>query len=437
MKRAVLLLLLLSCRPATPGPPAQDRLAALASEIVSKMASGDLAGVVAHFDAKMKEVMPAEKLRVLWSQLQEGAGAWKGAKRRLGKRQGAYEIVVLTLEFARSSIDARFVFNAAGELAGLFFNMVGTWDDSKPPPYADPRAFQEKSVTVGSEWPLPGILSLPRGDGSVPAVVLVHGSGAHDGDESIGPNKPFRDLAFGLASRGIAVLRYAKRNWVHGPRLARAKPELTVRDETIEDALLAVALLRKTPRIDASRIFVLGHSLGAYLAPRIGAGDPKIAGFILLAGNTRPIEVLLPAQAEYILTVQKAPAEEKAKRLEALRAEIARMQDPALTPQTPGLLGMPGSYWIDLRGYDPAQAAKALGRPLLILQGGRDYQVTIEDFAGWKKTLAGVEKVELRLYPALNHLFLEGVGPSTPAEYERAGNIPVQVIDDIAGWIKK
>src|SRR5437868_1155092 len=73
--------------------------------------------------------------------------------------------------------------------------------------------FDEREVTVGKgEWELPGTLGLPKGSGPFPAVVLVQGSGPQDRDETMGVNKPFQDIAWGLASNGIAVLRYDKRN---------------------------------------------------------------------------------------------------------------------------------------------------------------------------------------------------------------------------------
>ena len=121
-------------------------------------------------------------------------------------------------------------------------------------------------------------------------------------DETLGPNKPFQDLAWGLANRGIAVLRYDKRTKVHGGKMGGNK-NLTVREETIDDALLAVKLLRSRSDIDPKRIFILGHSLGGMLAPRIGAEDQSLAGLIILAGSTRPLPEVAREQLEYIASV--------------------------------------------------------------------------------------------------------------------------------------
>ena len=258
---------------------------------------------------------------------------------------------------------------------------------------------------VTGPYRLPAELKLPAGKGPFPAVVLVHGSGPNDMDETIGPNKPFRDIADGLAARGIASLRYVKRTRQYGAMLPK---EITVREETIEDALSAVALLRKSVKIDGKRIFVVGHSLGAFVAPRIGAGDPEIAGLVLLAGNTRTLDAMIDDQLRYL----GAPAEDGERLKKA----------------------MPPAYWKDLAAYNPVATARALKMPMLILQGERDYQVTMEDFKGWEP-LRG-PRVTLKSYPALNHLFQPGVGKAKPAEYGVAKPFDPGVIEDIAAWIR-
>ena len=112
----------------------------------------------------------------------------------------------------------------------------------------------------------------------------------------------------------------------------------------------------------------------------------------------------------------------------------------ALTTQSSGgapVLGVPASYWIDLKDYRPADLARGLTMPLLILQGERDYQVTMKDFQNWKDALAGQSNVTMKTYPDLNHLFIAGTGKSTPDEYQTPGNVALAVIQDIAAWIQQ
>jgi dipeptidyl aminopeptidase/acylaminoacyl peptidase len=310
----------------------------------------------------------------------------------------------------------------------------------QPPTYAVASSFHEQEVTVGanSEWPLPATLTLPNGNGPFPAIVLVHGSGPGDRDETQLANKPFKDLAWGLASQGIAVLRYDKRTRVHSEKLKLSG--FTVKDETIDDALAAVALLRRTSQIDPKRVFVLGHSLGGALVPRIGLADPaNIAGFIVFAGATRPLEDEFVRQYEYIYGLDGQITPNEQAEIEGYKRQRARIKQlsPADASSKEMLFYAPVSYWLDLRGYFPPNVALKLKQPLLILQGERDYNVTMESFGDWQRVLGKRADVSFKSYPKLDHLFYEGTGPATDADYARPRNIPKYVIDDIAAWIKK
>jgi dienelactone hydrolase len=313
----------------------------------------------------------------------------------------------------------------------------------QPPSYAALSSFREQPLTVGAgtPWALPATLTLPTGTGPFPTVVLVHGSGPNDRDETLGPNKPFQDLAWGLASQGIAVLRYDKRTRIY-PDKVIALPNLTVKEETIDDALAAVALLRGAPDIDPKRIFVLGHSLGGMLVPRIGLADKGgIAGFIIFAGATRPLENEWVRQYEYIYSLHGQITPKEQAEIDDYKRQAARIKQlttaDAARNNTELLLYVPPSYWLDLRGYFPPTAALKLKQPLLILQGERDYNVTMGAFRDWQHALAKRADVSFKSYPKLDHLFLEGTGSASDADYARPRNIPKYVVDDIAAWIKK
>ena len=183
-------------------------------------------------------------------------------------------------------------------------------------------------------------------------------------------------------------------------------------------------LLAGQKKIDPKRIFVLGHSLGGMLIPRIGKAKDGIAGFISLAGSTRPLEDLVLEQTKYILSLEGKPTEEEQKKIREIERQVARVKSRGLVrgyPKSELPFGAPPKYWLDLRGYEPAKEAKDLRKPMLILQGERDYQVTMEDFANWKKALGSRKDVRFVSYPKLNHLFMEGEGKSRPAEYAQAG----------------
>lgn len=358
---------------------------------------------------------------------------------------GGITMVILPARFEKAAVDFTVSIDADGKIAGLFIRPQEQAASAyQRPAYVKPESFVEREVTVGEgEWKLPGTLLLPKSAQTAsraPAVVLVHGSGPNDRDETILGNKPFKDLAEGLASQGIAVLRYDKRTKVYGAQVAGLK-RFTVKEETIDDAVQAVALLEKQPEIDPKRVFVLGHSLGGYLLPMILEQIPDARGGIALAGSTRPLEDIMVEQYEELIPQQTAGGSEELKQKGQATLEQARQARAAIKALDPSkidgppLLYAPPSYWLALAGYDPPARAAKLTMPLLILQGERDYQVKMTEFANWKAALGSTPNVTLKSYPALNHLFIEGTGKSTPEEYQHPGHVFAEVINDIARWI--
>jgi len=383
------------------------------------------------------------KIRLTLDTLRNQVGA---AVKQLGKpesigqpelrKSGNFDVAVVPVKFASMGINVVVTMDAQGKVRGLFLRPQDAAAAWQRPSYSNPESFVEREVTVGSdEWKLPGTLTLPKGAGPWPGVVLVHGSGPLDRDETVGAHKPFRDLAEGLASRGIAVLRYEKRTRQYAPRIA-AMQDFTVQQETVEDAVRAAELLRSLPEIDSKRIFILGHSLGGYLMPRILARAPWVAGVIVMAGNTRPLATLIVEQAEYLASLDPSneAARQQAEKLKEAAQQIRAVEEGKSDVRS--VMGMPASYIRDLKGYDPAAEMRKLKVPALFLQGERDYQVRMADLERWKQALEGRTDVSFKSYPKLNHLFTAGEGKSTPAEYQKPGHVDQQVIEDIAAWIR-
>lgn len=305
----------------------------------------------------------------------------------------------------------------------------------------------EEKIIVGKDtkYPLNGLLTLPDdAESPVPAVLFIHGSGASNMDEKVGKLTPFRDLAQGLARHGIASIRYDKRTFAHGFKMLRDKSlEVTVRTETIEDAVLATELLKQDPRIDPQQIFIIGHSMGGMLAPRIDAEGGNYAGLILMAGSPRKLEEIMLDQNEQVLCSSKGLVRWIVRKQ---IAKFAAMFDGMyqLTDQeakTRKIGGGTTLYYFKEMGEHPASRYLTDAEmPILILQGGKDFQATADkDFAAYKALLAGKSNVTFRIYENLNHAFVPSVyGDIMKAkqEYGIEQHIGEDVIIDIADWIK-
>ena len=294
-----------------------------------------------------------------------------------------------------------------------------------------------------TRYPLKGMLTLPEGEGPFPAVVLVHGSGSSNMDEKVGKLTPFKDLAQGLAQRGIASVRYDKRSFAHGLKMVLDKKHpITVWEETIEDAILAARLLRSDRRIDPDRVFLMGHSMGATLAPRIECSGGDFRGLILLAGSPRRLEeILLEQTAEVMEGMSGLARKITEKQLVKLQKTFEGLYD--LTDEEVRQKKVGGGttlyYFKDMGQPTVADWLEKTRKPMLILQGGRDTQVKTQvDFALYRKLLENRENVTFKLYPDLNHAFVPALYDSitkAKQEFARERHIGPEVLDDVAQWV--
>jgi dienelactone hydrolase len=297
-------------------------------------------------------------------------------------------------------------------------------------------------VGKGSNYPLQGIMTMPEDlRKPVPAVVFVHGSGASNMDEKVGKLTPFKDLAEGLAKWGIASVRYDKRSYSHGFKMLKEK-DVTVKTETIEDAVLATELLRADERVDTEKIFIIGHSMGAMLAPRIDAEGGNYKGLILMAGSPRRLEEIMMDQNEEILRSTKGPVnwivKKQLAKFSAMFDGLYELSDDEAKKVKVGG-GTTLYYFKEMGEHRATDYLEKLEKPILIMQGEKDFQATVEkDFRAYQEILADKDHVTFQLYDGLNHVFVASIyGQLMKAkkEYNVEQHIGENVIEDIAQWI--
>lgn len=395
------------------------------------------------FTEKMKTAFTKKVIEDISAELILGYGVYESFKGTISTLKDGHLIVSIGVAYPNQAIVYNVTFDGTGAVAGFHYSEIENFDafasavKDKEVPFVS--AFETVAVDFGLEgFMLNGTLTYPKGEGPFPAVVLVHGSGPNDRDETIFGNKPFRDLAEGLAAKGIATLRYDKRTLTYQKMLQDAKvaESFTVYDEVVDDAQLAVLALAKQAKIDGKKIVVVGHSLGANQAPRIAQGQDSIAGIAMLAGNVTPIQDIMLKQYQYLANLDGKVEAPEQDQIDAVAKVVEKINSPSYSKDTPvnETFGIGFAYWDTLRQYNPTEIAKTLTIPMLVMQGERDYQVTVSEFEMWKKALGN--QATYKLYPGLNHLFITGEGESSPKEYENAGHVSQDVIDDLAEWIK-
>ena len=423
-----------------------DAVAAAGAATIEALRSDDLPALESRFDANMQRVFPHDKVVETAATLKMQVGALKACGVPTARVRNGITIADYRCEFERTPLIVRLAWTDAVELTGLMFMPVPAAAAADVALPADVRA--ETLVTGAAGWPLPGTLLVPTRVVRPPVVVFVHGSGPNDRDETIGPNAPFRDLALGFAARGIASLRYDKRTRVFADRFVAETKDWTVNDEVVDDAVAAVALVAS--RADLGPVFVVGHSLGALMTPRIAAVAEarglSIAGVVLLAAPLTPLYDVVVRQYAFLSTLPKPTAtpamadDARVRRANLLRLLDLRGQGAdaaaiAAASAQPLPLAMPASAWIDLSGYDAAAVLRARALPALLVFGERDYQVPIGEKALWESRLRDRPRTDVVAFAAIDHLLIEGDGPMGPAGYDRAGHVSTAVIDRVADWI--
>ena len=392
---------------------------AVVNHFFSAIRDNDFKAATAHFSARMKALSPAG-LKGSWKQVytsEEPLLSWKIFQRQ-NLPEGHDELRV-QLKFRRASANSVVVVKTqTGEITSVLFKLPVT-----RPPYAEPTKFHSEDVTVG-ELKLPGTITIPNGKGPFPAVVLIHGSGPNDRDETVGANHPFADIAEGLSSRGIIVLRYDKRTYAYW----NIDPQKTTVDaEVIEDAVAAVRMLRARSDVAHDRVFIVGQSLGATLAPEIAKKAGPVAGIVMLAPLGRKLPQVMVEQARFLGQAspgQLAEMEQQANELSAHKMPAAET-----------FFKSPASYYYDLEARDEVAIARSLDLPILILDGSRDYPVVGEDIRDWQNGLKGDAKVQVETLPSLDHLFIAGAGNPTSAEFYAPAHVDASVIEKIASFI--
>lgn len=429
----LMLLLLTGCTGKTAAPVEHEiHYPELAFSAVQTLTDGNYQDFYAMFDETLKKEIPALDIQNQWNRMYFRYGAFQYYQSDFAiTGKDDLQTASIPCVFEHGSVVVRISFNQNGEICGYYLTEDADSNGS-------PRLDNDTDVFIGSDdYRLVGSLTLPEGSGPFPAVILLQDEG-YDRNNQIGPNVPFLDMAEQLSAQGVAVLRYDSRSYLYDEELAKLE-DSTVQNEIIDDVVTAVAYLQSRPDICPDRIFLAGHHFAGYLIPRIAEQTPEAAGYMILAASPRPTEDLMLESGSYALDCESI-LDDTAR--EALKNTLKQQQDniknltPDSTRKPDELFGKPASLWLDLKDYNPLTDVNLIQKPVLVLQGGRDYEVPKDDFYLWQEDLQYNSHATLRYFDNLNHLFMSGIGKSTPAEYQQKGTVHPEVTDAMANFVK-
>ena len=439
----ILCLLLAGCQTTADLTPEQEeQLKQQASDVFSQLQQGEYQQVADQFNATMASSLDAAQLQTAWEQTIQPLGEYAGFVSSEITQSSAGTTVILEESYEKQGLELRVTFDKEQKISGLWMTYTDAASTVQTPP--EGVVEEEISFAADEKFPISGVLTLPENpEGKIPVVVLVQGSGQSDRDETIYANKPFRDIAWGLAQQGIATLRYDKRFYTYSEEGQKMASDITVQQEITDDALAALALVQQDERFDAS--FLLGHSQGGMLMPAIALENGQLTGGISLAGSLRPLweisydQNLAAAEAarDTVTEEEYNQIQNQMKQVEQ-QVEQLRQLDTLDLADDDLLLGLPLKYWRSLQQMDAMDAVEQLDIPLLILQGDADFQVYPDkDYTLWQQTLQGRDNAEFHLYSGLNHLFMPTQGKQDVSEYAVQSQVDSQVIADIAAFVQQ
>jgi uncharacterized protein len=411
---------------------------AIALKLLNLIKDHKFAEALENGTSTIKLLVSAATLEKVFKDLQTAQGELKGFKEVGVDGIGRKKVAKVLVKFEKGDLLAVVVIDEKGLIAGFRLkpakDIPSTW---KQPDYADPSLFDEDDIVLSGNGVVVGAtISTPKA-APVAGVVFLGGSGPADRDSTLGQSKPLKDLAWGLASSSIAVIRWDK------PSAETTKvsgDDITLEKEYLPYTTAAIKALREKLALPEIPIFLLGHSLGAMVAPMVANTDAKIKGVVMLSAAGGKMYDSALRQMQYLASLNHDPPFASQEYVDLVSKQVAVIESPDFNAKSKEELpfGAPASYWLSVKEYDQVAVVRKLDIPVSILQPGRDYQVTVEDdFKLWKEGLEEKENVEMKIYEGLNHLFVAGEGPSTPEDYTAEGHVEDAVVMDVCEWIKK
>jgi dienelactone hydrolase len=430
-----------------------------ARELIGLLAEGKFDQFVSAGNEAIQRTVTAEHADRLWSAILMRCGKYEERITVRTLPTGECRIVGLALHFEHAVQPVRVEIDPQGRLAGFWLDPAEMTRPYEPPPYANPTRYEEQVVSIPAELPLPATLTIPVGSGPHPAVVLVHAAGPLDRDSTIGVRRPFRDLALGLATRGLGgvcrgggvgggwggggggggvggALANCERSHIYRAMGWWPPDGWSFSSIAIDDTLAALELLRNHSQIDSQRLYVLGHGLGGMAAPHAAERDGRLAGIVIVGCGARSVLDIMLDESRYLARLDGVVSARENEQLARLTQYFTAIRAGRLA-DVPPTANIPVQFLAEVHQLDVLATVGRLKTTVLVVLGGRDFQTTTEDQSLWAQALAARPQSDFKVLEDLDHTLVAGSGPASPDDYLQPGHVDAAVIDLLADWLRR
>lgn len=411
-------------------------------DIIEYFQSGEVEAVYSQFDTSMAKVLSPPRLAPIWKQLSSNYGKFLGYGKQDSASVDDNLITNTDLNFEKAIINFMLSFNKkTHKISGMYITEQEKIQikDTIPidlPSYIDTNSFKDTKIIIKDIYDLDGKLSLPNNYSKDIVFILVHGSGPQDMDGSFGKHKFLENLAWGLASKGFGVVRYNKLTLQHGSALVREKPKMTQDDEYNNSILGAIDFIKKNSQLKDKKIFLIGHSQGASAITSF-SNNKDISGLILLSGSPQKLYDIYTNQLEYIFNLEDGVNKSESKIINEHKSKVDyfNKNKTRFIPKDSLPLELNYEYLVHLDKFSAIDNLKSSDIPVLIVNGGHDYQVTLRDFELWKKGLENKNNIKFELIENVNHIYGITDKMSVPTDYRIYRPISPELFEDLIKWI--
>lgn len=401
----------------------------LAKKVFKEFQNGHSDLFYKHASTELKKSLSREQLNSVFSSFEAQCGSYLKSENWFVASFNNQWLITSCLVFQNIEIKLEMTIGKDSIIYGLYFKPLAK---KKNKLISDDVSYrEEKAIIKTGKFSMDALMCYPSHRELFPCVILIPGSGPADMNETIYSNTPFLDIAHFLAKQGIASLRFNKRTFQCGSEMDPNK--ITLNEEYVEDVLSAIELLKKNSNIDGKRIYLVGHSLGGMILPRILSKTSDVKGAVFMAANSSRLEDIILKQ---VLCLNSFP-NDKVVELRSQVENVKKIIDGDFDPKVGTPLNLPFSYWKDLGLYKPIKMLNKVSIPMLFVNGGRDYQVPVEELLEWKRNLKNKENVSFKIYPTLSHIFMEGSEKPGPNDYIKKSVVSKDFLNDLSDWIKK